>query len=395
MTSITLNFLILSLLSSSLYGLSLDEVISKAIDENPSLESISQRILAKQSNIDASTIFSNPELSYMRNTLDKDQAMSRQTLTLKQKLPYLGKRDRRYAVAQAHEEVLKESLEKARVELVLSIKNQAYAIWELEQLHNIIREYKDLTKQNIELFESYTSTSGNHHMGIMSAELTLSDLRIQESMLKAQIHMAYAKLSYLASFEIKALDIDLVIWDMPETSTLQEGLRNNHDILLKDKEVNKQRAVVDRADLRNYPDITLLAGYSYRENFDNYWTFGLGMSLPIYGREDHQEQAERKLLLSSQSLKEDTKTAVHTELQSTYVQMKSAYEIYHIIHDEALPQIEHMFELTNSSISTGGDLFKYIEILVKKLKLEQNSIAAVTNYSRAEAKIAALSGEIQ
>lgn len=395
MTSIRINFLIISLLSSSLYGLSLDEVISKAIDENPSLEAINQRILANQSTIDASTIFSNPELSYMRNTIDEKQAMSRQTLTLKQKLPYLGKRDSRYAVAQAHEEVLKESLEKSRVRLVLSIKNQAYAIWELEQLHKIIRDYKGLTKQNIELFESYTSTSGNHHMGIMSAELTLSDLRIQESMIKAQIHTAYTKLSYLASFEIKALDIDLVMWDMPETSALQEGLRNNHDILLKDKEVNKQRAMVDRADLSNYPDLSLLVGYSHRENFDNYWTFGLGMSLPIYGREDHQEQAERKLLLSRESLKEDTKTTVDTEFQSTYMQMKSAYEIYHIIHNEALPQIEHMFELTNSSISTGGDLFKYIEILVKKLKLEQKSIAAVTNYSRAEAKIEALSGEIQ
>jgi hypothetical protein len=74
--------------------------------------------------------------------------------------------------------------------------------------------------------------------------------------------------------------------------------------------------------------------------------------------------------------------------------MKAAHETYHIVHDEALPQVAHMFELTSSSISTGGDLFKYIGILVQKLKLEQKSIAAVASYNKARAKISELSGEL-
>lgn len=382
-------------LISCVYGLTLDEVISKAVNTNPSLESITQRISASHDKTEVSATFSNPELSYVQNTLDKNQPMSQETLTLKQRLPFYGKRDSLYALAEAEEEVLEENLQQAKVRLVFAIKNQAYSIWELEQLHETIREYQDITKQNIDLFESYTSTSDNQHMGIMSAELTLSDLRIQESMLKSQIYTAYTKLSYLASFEIKELDIDLVMWDMPEASVLKEGLANNHEVLLKEKEVLRQRAMTEKTELNNYPDINLLAGYSNRENFDDYWTFGFGLSLPIYGREDHEEEAAKKLTLSAQSLKKDTQIEVNTEFQSAYVQMQSAYEIYHIVHDEALPQVEHMFELTNSSISTGGDLFKYIDILVKKLKLEQKSISAVTNYSRAEAKIAALSGEIQ
>ena len=390
-----MKILFLSLLFSSLYGLGLDEVIAKALNENPSLESINQRIAANRSAIDVSTQFSNPEVSYVENTIDEDQAMSRRTLSVKQKLPYFGKRDSLHEVAQAEEGVLRENLDQAKAKLVNAIKNQAYTVWELEQLHKIIREYEDVTRQNIELFESYTSTTDNQHMGIMSAELTLSDLRIQESVLKAKIHTTYMRLSYLASFEIKDLDIDLAMWDLPKMSRLKEGLLKNHEVAMKEKEVLKQKAMVEAAVLNNYPDINVLAGYSYRENFDNYWTFGVGMSLPVYGTEDYQEQATRKLTLSAQSLKEDTKTAVNSEFESAYVQMKSAYDIYHIVEDEALPQIEHMFELTNSSIATGGDLFKYIDILVKKLKLEQKSITAVANYSRAEAKIAALSGETE
>jgi len=382
-------------LGSTLSGMSLDEVIAKALNDNYTLESITYRISANHANIDLSKQFANPRLSYAQNTIDDNQAMSRQTVTVQQKIPYFGKRDSLQKVAQAEEELLNGSLQKARVRLVNEIKNQAYTIWELERLYTIICDYEDLTRHNIDLFESYTMTSDNQHMGIVSAELTLSDLRIQKSTLNAQIYMAYAKLSYLTSFEVKDLVMNLEVGDMPGASTLEAGLKNNSDIALEEKKVQKKRAKLEIAELNHYPDLSLMGGYSYRKNFDNYWSFGVGISLPVYGREDSQEEEARKIVLSAKSLKEDTKVAVNTEFHKAYLQMKSAYEIYHIVHDEALPQIEHMFELTNSSISTGGDLFKYIDILVQKLKLERKSIGAVANYKRAEAKIAELSGAMQ
>ncbi len=385
--------LILIFLGSTLYATTLDEVVQRALDENPSLESITFRIAANRSNIEVSNQFANPTLTYTQNTIDDSQAMSRKTLTAQQKLPYFGKRDAAEQVALAQEGVLVQNLEQAKVVLVNEIKNQAYRIWELEELYKIIEDYKELTRQNIDLFESYTSTADNQHMGIMSAELTLSDLRIQKSTLKAQIYSAYAKLSYLAAFEITQLEMTLEIKNMPSMQALQISLVNNKNILLKEKEIQKSQAMLNTADLNNYPDINLIGAYSYRKNFDNYWTFGLGLSLPIYGSEDYKEEEARKLTLSAQSLKEDTKVAVNSEFKASYVQMKSAYEIYHIVHDDALPQVEHMFELTSSSIATGGDLFKYIDILVQKLKLEQRSIAAVANYNRAKAKISALQGE--
>ena len=387
-------FLLPFLLGSGLYALSLDELILKALEKNPSLESISHKISANKSNIKITDQFANPVLSYTQNSIDDNQAMSQRTVSISQKLPYFGKRDSLKKVALAQEKVLNENLEQAKVSLVNEIKNQAYTIWELEKLYKIIKEYEDLTKQNIGIFESYTSISGNQHMGIMSAELTLSNLKIQKSSLNSKIYSAYAKLSYLAAFEVKDLDIELLVKDIPSIDSLINDLTNNRNLRVREQEIQKSQAIVKTAELNNYPDVNILAGYSYRKNFDNYLTVGLGISLPIYSTEQYKEEEARKLVLFSQSLNEDTKIAINSEFQTTYLQMKSAYEIYHIVHDEAIPQINHMFELTSSSISTGGDLFKYIDILVQKLKLEQKSIVAVANYKRAEAKISALSGEL-
>jgi len=387
--------LIFYLFYSTLYALSLDELIDKSLSSKPSLEAINHRITASKLNVDVSNQFDNPSLSLASNSLDNKQAMSRTTLTLQQKLPYFGKRDSLQKVAKSQEELLSTSLEKAKVTLVNEIKNQAYSIWELEELYKIIKEYEHFMKQSIELSESYTATSDNQHMGIMSAELEISNLHIQMATLEAKIEASYAKLSYLANFQVDDLTVDLSISDLPSKEVLQTRLANNKELLLKESEIKKRRAIVKTAELNNYPDINLLASYSYRENFDDFMSVGVGLTLPIYGTEDSKEEEAQALTLSSVSLKEDTKVAINSEFETAYAQMRSAYKIYHIVYDEALPQIEHMFELTNSSIATGGDLFKYIDILVKKLKLEQKSITAITSYNRSFAKIQALSGEIK
>jgi len=387
--------LLLSLVSFELFALSLEDVIVGALEKNPSLESISHKIQANKSAQDVANQFANPVLSLSTDTLDKGEKMHKQTLTLQQKIYFYGKRDALLGISNAQEEVLASNLAQAKVLLVNEIKNQAYNIWELEQLLLIIEQYENLTKQNIELSESYTSTSKNQHMGIMSAELSLTDLKIQRSVLKSKIFTAYKRLSYLASFPIKKIDIELSIGEMPSKDNLKSGLVNNPEFKTKDKEIAKNQAMINSAEINNYPDINLVAGYSYRQNFDDYMTVGFGLSLPIYGTEDYKEEEQRGLILSTKSQKRDVELKVDAEFMSIYMQMKSEYEIYHLIHDDALPQIEHMFELSNSSISAGGDLFKYIDILEQKLKLEQKSISAVASYNRANAKISALRGELK
>lgn len=374
---------------------SIDELVDTALKQNLSLEIISHRIMASKEKTSSAGLFSNPELSYTQNTLDNNQAMSRKTLAFKQKLPYFGKRDSLEKISLAHENVLSMQLEKAKLVLVRKIKQKAYETWALERLYTIICDYEALTRHNIELFESYTSTANNQHMGIMSAELTLSELRIQKSSLNAKINAAYAELSYLSAVEVHSLEINPELSEMPGLMSLKKGLENNPDLSLNEEIVQREGVKLEHAALNNYPDLSLMSAYSKRENFDDYWSFTVGMSLPIYGKEDYQEEEARKLLLASQSQKQDIALQNEAQLETVYSQMKSAYETYHIIHDQALPQIEHMFVLMSASISTGADLFKYIDILVQKLKLEQKSILAIAQYKSAQAKISELSGEIK
>ena len=386
-------FITAFLLASSLQAMSLSKVIEASLSKSPSLEVINARLKANKQNIDIADQFDNPQLLLTKNTIDAAQPMSQSVITFKQKLPYYSKREKRADVAVAEDNVLQEKLGAAQVKLVERIKNEAYTIWELRELEAIIDEYITLTKQNINLYESYTSVSDNQHMGIMKAELSLSDLEVQKTALDAKIYTAYARLSYLAATKVKSLNIDLKISHKPNLAALKASLNNNPDIMIQEREISKQSAKVELADINNYPDITLLAGYAYREQHDNYFNFGLGLSLPMYGTEDAKEEEQRALLLAKKSQKSDTVLAITSQVEIYYAQMLASYKIYHIIEDDALPQVAHMFELSSSSISTGSDLFKYIDVLFQKLDLEKKSINAVANYKRSEAQIAALKGE--
>ncbi|MFK5937931.1 MAG: TolC family protein [Sulfurimonas sp.] len=383
------------LLASSIEAMTLTEIIDLSLSKSPSLDVINARIEANKQNIKLSQQFANPELFLSRNTLDSKQAMHKTTLTFKQKLPYFDKRDTNKQVAIAGDNILDEKLKQAKVNLVEEIKNEAYTIWELKELYKIVENYVQLTKRNIELYEAYTSIDDNKHMGILKAELSLSDLQIQKSRLNAKIYSAYARLSYLAAFEVKELEIDLYITKKPNLTSLKSCLISNPDVIIKEKELLKENAKIKVAEMDKYPDFNLLAGVVYRENFDNYFNIGLGISLPLYGSEDIKKEQQVAYALSVASQKSDVEISINAKLREYYAQMLSFYEVYHIVQDNSLPQIEHMFQISNSSISIGGDLFKYIDVLFLKLNLEKQSINAIANYNRVDAKIAALQGALK
>jgi len=383
------------LLASTLSATTLEALIENSLSLSPSLEVLEARIKANKQSTDVANQFSNPELSLTKNTLDASEPMSQTVLTIKQKIHFYDKRESKELVSLAEGALQEEKLNALKVELVAKLKTEAYTIWELRKLKSIIDEYITLTKKNIELYESYTTVDANQHMGIMKAELSLANLSIERSTLDAKIYAAYARLSYLAAMRVEHLDIVLKIEEKPNLVEFQKSLTNNPTVAIKAKELQKQHASVQVADVNNYPDINLMAGYAYREKFNDYMNFGLSLTLPIYGSEDALEEEARAMELSFVGEKKDSLIAINSTLEAYYAQMLSAYNVYHIIEDDALPQIAHMFELSSSSISTGADLFKYIDVLFDKLALEQKSINAVANYKKAEAQISALAGELK
>ena len=393
-------FLLLMPLCSG--AVTLDAVIEKALSSHSSLQAIEERLNAEDYRISATRNFADPEIAFAVNDIQLDDITNRSlepmqttSITLKQKFPSFGKRDAATQQLRARKNVIVSSLEEAKVKLVEQIKMTAYGIWEVDEELRIIGEYIQVTQQNIDLNTAYSSTRASSHMGIMSAELALSQLKIKKSRYESRRKALFAKLGYLAAEPVKSLEIELRV-QKPKTIDLYlSQLVNNRGYEMKSSEVAAAQSSVKVEELSGNVDPSLQVGYFYRQEFTDYVNVGLSMALPIYGSESDHTEAARKLALSTASARQDYLEQLKGETGGLYAQLEEAYSIYHIIRDESMPQIEHMFDLTSASVQSGQDLFVYIDLLKQKLALDEQLIEATVRFNRAEAALDAQIGEMR
>ena len=393
--------LALLVLGVSLHAATLQSIIEHALASNPSLEAIEQRIAAIRSEVELAGSISNPQLALNINDIQTAEPMKRDiepmqfsSLTLKQKLPFFGKLDAREAQANASKAALGATLEEARVNLVAAIKTEAYTLWEHQSLYDIICRYEELAERNIGLHQTYTATSGKsgHHMGIMSAELTLSELKIQKSEHLQRIQNAYARLGYLAATPVESLELSLEMETLKGSSSYLNALEHNHALIARAKEVDAAKAALDESELLLYPDPVVQVGYFYRDAFEDYFSIGIAAELPIYGREKALEERERYNLLVKKAQSDDMSNKVAARIAVEHEKMKQAHTVYRVITEQSIPKIEHMFDLASASVQSGGDLFSTIDMLEKRLRLDTRLIRALSTYHKAHAAIEALTG---
>jgi cobalt-zinc-cadmium efflux system outer membrane protein len=395
-------FFVLLLLPIWLLAVSLETLIQNAKNNHQSLKTIEQRVSAIDDSIDISQNFADPLVSLSVNDIQFNDIVDRRrepmqstALSLQQRIPYFGKRDAKKKKLRAQKEVAELSIDEMKVKLVKAIKITAYSIWQIEEELKIIEEYFTLTKRNISLSSGYASSDSKSHMSIMSAEMTLSELRIKQSRLHGLLNGFYKKLSYLSAMEVKKLELSLEIQPHKHIDIFSNEKHQNISYKSKVASLKVAQEEIKVRELDKYSDPILKAGYFYREKFNDYASISVAFSLPLYGTQDLQIQKSKKLALANKSDIADFNSLLESQLSEIHSKIEDSFRVYDIIHNQSMPQIEHMFELSSSSIKNGDELFIYINLLERKLSLDEKSIAVVAAYNKYLAQLEALVGEMK
>jgi outer membrane protein TolC len=392
---------LLLLLPFWLSAASLSSLIENAKNTHMSLKAIEQRLSSLDDEYDASRNFADPVISLTINDIQFDnpserslEPMQYSALKVKQRIPYFGKRDAKSKKVSAKKEKINSALEAAKVELVKSIKLTAYSIWQAEEKIRITDEYIKLTKQSIELSTAYSSSDTKSHMGIMSAQLNLSQLKIKMSNLESAIFGLYNRISYLSAMKVSRIELPTNIIEPKKMSYYHDAISQNSSYKVKEAILKEANADIKVKELDSFIDPSIQLGYFHRESFNDYMSIGVDFSLPIYGTQTSKEEASRKISLSSRSEMNNFKNSIYAEVAEAYSQLTYSYKAYNIIQKESLPQIRHMFDLANASIKSGSELFIYIDMLQKKLALDEQSIDAVASYYITLSSLEAMIGEM-
>jgi outer membrane protein TolC len=385
-----------------LFATSLPTLIENAKSAHLSLKAIEQKLSALENEYDASRNFANPELLLSVSDIQLKEITNRSlepmqysAINLKQKIPYFGKRDANSAKVNAKKEIMVYTLQEAKVKLVEAVKITAYTIWQVEEEMKITDEYIKITNQTIDVNTAYSSSETKYNMGIMSAQLKLSQLKIKKNGLQSAREGLYKKISYLSSMNVDSIEMSMNISEPKTLRHYQDSTTQNKAYKIKEAQTKKANATLKVAELASFIDPSVQVGYYRRESFEDYVSVGIGFSLPIYGTETSKEEASRKLLLAQKSETSDFEKLLSAQVEAAYAKLLYTYKEYAIINDDSLPQLKHMFALSSASIKNGSDLFVYIELLQKKLALEEQSIDAVASYYKTLASLEALMGDLR
>jgi len=380
---------------------SIEKLINTALKKHPSLQTIEHRLSAMDEKISLSQKFSNPDVSLTMNDMQFGDFSSRslepmqyQAVNFKQKFPWFGKLDARKSYTQAQKNVILDSYETAKVKLAEEIRMTAYTIKEIEARIGIVQKYIEVSKQNIKLYTSYASTDSQSHTNSMNASLLLTKVKIKAENYKSILKSQRAKLKYLVQGNIHSISASLRIRKPKPLHYYLSKIENNTVYHMSLSQKNVASANQRLKDLDTMPDPYIKAGYFNRQSFPDYASITVGASLPLYGSEKLKTEAARKEVLATASASLDYKSSLYSDTETMYAKLVEAHTIYRILHNETLPQLEHMFELTQASIQEGGNLFAYTNLLEQKLDLEEQSISIQAQYHRTEAKLKSLIGEI-
>jgi len=323
------------------------------------------------------------------------ERMQTHSITFSQKIPWFGKRGAKEALEISAKSLLFASLKEAEAELFSKIKQSAYRLWETERLIEVVRRTIALTEQNIELFEAYTASgeSGNTHMGIMSAQLVKSRLKTALKRLEAKKRDSLALLGYLSFTNVESVEIEPQDRELPQLEALVSKIDESPEVEIADSKERMQRQRLELYRLKSRIDPVVKLGYFQRSSFEDYVSLGVGFTLPVYGTQKSEEEEQRVALMERKLMATDSRKRVAARLLGLYAEAESSRRIVEIIEKESLPQIEHMFDLIRSEIAAGGDLYKFIDLVEQKLKLDSEAITARAEYFITLAKIEAVLGE--
>jgi len=388
------------LIGSLCYGEGIEELVAKGLKNNPDLQRIGAKAEQSRLQKEISRQFDNPNVQLLLNDIQSADPTNRSiepmqfgSITLQQKLPFAGKRDARFDDAKAQEETARLSLKQAQALLASEIKKESYRIWEIQESLKIYHDYEIIVQQNSELYTALSSAASGRHMGIMSSQMDLSQIKIFQANLRSELERTYASLSQLVAEPVESVDVSLSVKPCEPFETYQKALSGNFSYRAKDAQIRQTDALLKQAQLDFYPDVTLQVGYAQRETYNDYWTLGVNIPLPIYGTESTKAQIVQEKALERNREKEVTRLQLEAALRQKYAEVRNAQEIWRVIHEESLPQLNHMFELSEASIRNGDDLFRFTELLKQKQQLELQQVRAVSTFYRSLADLDLLTGK--
>jgi cobalt-zinc-cadmium efflux system outer membrane protein len=383
--------------------LTFSDALSKALLENPRLQSYGWQVRVKEAERIQASLLPNPtlntEMENFGGTGPFEGYDGREvTVKLGQKILLGADRLKRKRLAGATKKLAGWDYEAQRLDVLTGVTKAYISALEAQRQWQQQKELVDVA-QNL-----YNSISAQVKAGKVSK---LAQTKAQVELSRAKIDLENARnqwesaRSSLAAYwgseqpEFKQLKGELSMPSaIPEYAKVQTYIQRNPDMARWATELQQRESALDLAQARGVPDITVSGGYKRAEDLGaSAAIVGVSIPLPFFDRNQGNIKAAKYELSRVETQREAAVTQTYKALQTAYNRLDAAAHEVNQLQEQVLPGAKTAFEASQTGYRQGK--FDYLEVLDAQRTLfstRTRYIQALAEYNRAVAEVERLIG---
>ncbi|WP_104696988.1 MULTISPECIES: TolC family protein [unclassified Helicobacter] len=353
-----MRLLFLALLVQCLYSQSLESIIEDAIEKNTKIKTLEQEIEKLQYEARIATKWENPIISsgfntfYPLNPTFRGDPMQTISVSISQKIDLFGKKTIEGQKILLDRQIKILELQALKKEIIKQIKITMIKNYEIKQQEKILKK----TLKNLAFLNQQANTP--------SSELPTQEVyKIQ--ILQAKIKIKLNQISENQKNQMINLDEisfgkneDINFSKKFQTSFAPDYYKNSY--VLKIQKLKEERDMQDiRLAKRSFlSDPSIGVSYAYREKQDDFLSFNISFSLPIYGKEKLMIENTKTQLKITQSTSLSIENEVKSKIKRFQNIIISKQKELDLIENTLIPQSKKLISLYSKNIANSSSAIK-------------------------------------
>jgi cobalt-zinc-cadmium efflux system outer membrane protein len=355
-----------------------ERAVAIALAGNPTLAQIKARAEALAALPDQEGALADPSLSFEALNLPTGYGLNlhKEDMTMlevgiSQTIPFPGKRALKEQAATLDAQAAAHTVEEAHLRLARDVQSRW---WQLAYMHRalaVIADTEKLLQQIIDIADARYRVGAASQQDALEARLALAKLG-QERAQRLGMHTAEAArlnalLNRPANSPIRLPEeIDTRLPDLHSPADLADLAERARPVLDQRRiSVEAARSRLELAEKEVYPDLTVGAGYAFRQDAPNgqtrsdFLNFRLSLNLPIYANTKQAAMVDQRQgeLLKERYALEEAQRKVESELAAALATYHASREQFRLVEANILPLAQQTVTAALSGYQVGQSDF--------------------------------------
>lgn len=350
--------------------LTLGQALELALMKNPSLEARHLEVRAAEARMVRSGLPPNPVLGIDLDDYDhegKGFDSSVTAVALGQVIELGGKRRRRRGVAEAEAELAGCGYESERLDLVFETTERFIDVLAAQDRIDLAAAAVELAGKTAMAVTERVKAGKEPPLQAVNADTELEMARLDAFEIERELHVSRKRLaaawgSEQATFEKAEGDLDHVHTSLPPFKNFRARLSENPDLAVWRTMLKLREAALESEKAGRWPDLEASAGVvKYNGDGTHAFTFGLGIPLPLFNRNQGNVVAAAQDLLRTETSREAAKTALVAELAEKYAELMISHKKAVVLGEQVVPARTEAFDVAHEGYQQGK--FDFLDVL--------------------------------